>query len=85
MHQSFKTLRNSIDSGKLPDKGSVEQFLAEASLMITYPGFGDEFYGPFKVACLKLLSFHEANDLDGFRGQITSIHTLKKQCHNRFK
>ena len=85
LRQSFNEIRHIIESGKLPDKKIVGQFQDEVSLMVSYPGFGDQFYGPFKEACLKLLALHEANDIEGFQKQVASIRSLKKQCHGQFK
>ena len=85
LRHSFKELRYAIESDTMPDKKSVEQFLDEINLMVSYPGFGDEFYAPFKAACGQLLTFYNASDFDGFQNQVAVIRGLKKQCHNRFK
>jgi len=85
LQQSFKNLSNSIERNKLPDPKTLDRFLDEVSLMVSYPGFGDEFYGAFQEACLTLLNFHRANDIEGFSNQIASIQILKKLCHNRLK
>ena len=85
LRNSFKELRYSIESGKMPDKKSVDQFMDEVNIMTSYPGFGDEFYAPFKAACEKLVLIYKSNNSDKFRKQIATIRDLKKQCHNRFK
>ena len=85
LRNSFKQLRNSIDSGKMPDKKALDQFMDEATLMTKYPGFGDEFYDPFLAACQELRVIHNSKELTAFKEQIATIRSLKKQCHNQFK
>nr|MBF0223081.1 GAK system XXXCH domain-containing protein [Desulfobulbaceae bacterium] len=85
LHHWFKQLRYATESGKLPDLKTVEQFLAGVTLMVSYPGFGDEFYSSFKAACDSLLPLLKSGDINSFEKQITTIHDLKKQCHLRFK
>ena len=85
LRHSFKQLRYALESGKMPDKKSVDQFMDEATLMTSYSGFGDEFYSEFKAACSKFVSIHDSQDIDAMKDQIAVIHALKKQCHNRFK
>ena len=85
LRHSFTQLRYAVDSGKMPSKRSVNQFIDQVNLMVSYPGFGDEFYTSFKAACTELRTFHNAVDLNSFEKQLACIHSLKKQCHNRFR
>lgn len=85
LSHSFKLLRQTVDSGTIPDKKTIEQFLELVSLMVSYSGFGDEFYASFKDACDKLRLCDTSKDLASFSQQLQQIHSLKKQCHNRFR
>lgn len=82
---TFRQMREAVESGRLPDKTVLTQFVDEVTLMTSYPGFGDEFYEPFLRACQELLELFKADNQAGFAKQLALIHTLKKECHGRFK
>ena len=85
MKKSFVLLKESLDSGRWPPKAALEQFLAEARVMISYPGFGDQFYEDFWQGCQALLAAHEEQDLARFRECLELVRARKKECHARYK
>ena len=64
--RSFKKLKESLKRNELPPRGLVDDFMAEASVMVSYPGFGDEHYQDFSDACAALRKAREVGDLDLF-------------------
>lgn len=85
MKKSFAALRESCEQGRWPAPAAVEAFLAEAQAMISYPGFGDEFYPDFGRVCAELRAAHQAQDLPAFAEGLARMRARKKECHARFK
>ena len=69
----------------LPPRSLLDDFLAEANVMISYPGFGDEHYDDFRKACNALKDAYARKDLESFAQKMGNIAIIKKECHDRFK
>lgn len=85
MQKHFKHLEQALQIDQLPDRATVDAFLREAELMISYPGFGDDFYDAFLSACQRLSACYMNKDRDLFRQQLAAIKTLRTNCHERFR
>lgn len=85
MKKSFAVLNESVEQERLPPAAAVEQFLAEAKMMIAYPGFGDEHYPEFAQGCEALAAAHGEQDLPRFRELFAGLRARKKECHGRYK
>lgn len=83
--KSFKKIKEWTARNELPPRSLLEDFLAEATVMISYPGFGDEHYHDFSAACLALKKAHDAKDMELFSRRLAEISRIKKQCHGKFK
>ena len=85
LKRSFKKLKERVEKNELPPRDIIENFMAEAAVMVSYPGFGDEHYQDFKEACAALRKASEAGDFALFSEKLSNISRLKKECHGRFK
>lgn len=80
-----KAIRSSIENNELPGTETMTEFIAEVRVMISYPGFGDEYYDSFLAACLVLQEVFKKKDFASFSAQFETVKALKKECHARYK
>ena len=85
MKETFKKMKRCLERKVLPPRSLVDEFIAEATVMVSYPGFGDEHYQVFTAACVALKEARDAKDLELFFKRLTEISRIKKECHGRFK
>jgi XXXCH domain-containing protein len=85
LKKTFKKIKGYLERNELPPRSLVDEFMAEAAIMVSYPGFGDEHYQDFTAACLALKKARDAKDLELFSERLTKISRIKKECHHRFK
>jgi XXXCH domain-containing protein len=85
LKKTFKKIKGCLERNELPPHSLIDEFMAEASVMVSYPGFGDEHYQDFTEACVALKKASDAKDLGLFAERLTHISRLKKECHQRFK
>lgn len=85
MKKTFAALKESSANNLLPPASLVEQFMAEAKAMVSYPGFGDDYYQEFWQTCQNLHAAYNAQDGARFRELLAQVRSLKKECHARFK
>ena len=85
LKKTFKKMKGCLERNELPPRSLVDEFMAEAVVMVSYPGFGDEHYLDFTEACLALKKARDAKDLELFTEKLARISWLKKECHQRFK
>ena len=85
LKKSFKKLKEQVGKNELPSRSHVEIFLAEAAVMVSYSGFGDEHYQDFMEACTALKKASDARDFALFSERLSGISRIKKECHERFK
>jgi len=81
MEKTFKTIGDRLKNGSFPSHLETELFCANAALMTTYPGHGDDMYPTF----LQLVNefqdaFHQA-DIQKCQAKFDEIKAMKKACH----
>ena len=69
MKSSFKSISESIANDTLPDRATVDSFLADSELMVTYPGYGDEHYSTYTQVYQKFSQAYQNSDLGATLGQ----------------
>ena len=74
-----------VEKGQLPSAAIVTEFMAQARTMVSYPGFGDDHYEAFTMACDSLLKTFQGKDYELFAIELKKISLLKKECHHRYK
>jgi XXXCH domain-containing protein len=85
MQVYFKALRESVAAGVMPSREIVSVFLSDSEKMLSYPGYGDEFYADYAQLCLRLREVVDAEDLTGTGDVIKALAEAKKNCHARYK
>ncbi|MFP4315885.1 MAG: GAK system XXXCH domain-containing protein [Desulfovibrionales bacterium] len=85
MKRSFKVLFTMIHDGKIPPQSAMENFLADAELMIDYPGYGDEYYDEFRHACRDFAAAYQTGNPARLHEAWDRLDQIKSHCHNRFK
>jgi len=84
MKSSFKMIVKMIHDGNLPPKAAVDSFLSDSKLMVTYPGFGDEFYGEYIEACNAFRKAYEAESIALCLEAVNVLSSQKGQCHAKY-
>ena len=85
MKKSFKKIREWVARNELPPRSLVDDFHAEATVMVSYSGFGDEHYEKFTAEIDALKVARDQKDLALFEKKVADIVRIKKECHERFK
>ncbi|QJB57446.1 GAK system XXXCH domain-containing protein [Pseudodesulfovibrio sp. zrk46] len=84
MRSSFKVLVKMIHDNQLPPKEAVDSFLKDSALMVTYPGYGDEYYESYSLTCEALKKAFEANDMDALHKAVDALIHEKSRCHAQY-
>lgn len=85
MDKNFKEIGKKLETGNLPDSALVQGFLEESKLMISYSGYGDEFYEKYISACEEFNSRFDSGVFDKISEQYAVLNSIKKECHSRYK
>ncbi|QGY41931.1 GAK system XXXCH domain-containing protein [Pseudodesulfovibrio cashew] len=84
MRSSFKMLVKLIHEGEAPPEEAVRSFLEDSALMVTYPGYGDEYYESYSQACEAFKDAFESGDVDRMHETIDVIVHEKSRCHAKY-
>lgn len=82
---TFAKMHKSIRAEALPTAFAVEDFMAQARAMVSYPGFGDDYYESFIASCNEFEKAFRKNDLAAVKEIFVKISELKTDCHKRYK
>jgi len=85
MQAYFKALRESVAAGELPSREIVSVFLTDSERMITFHGYGDEFYPAYEALTTKLRQAFDAEDLAETARVVAELAQARKDCHARYK
>lgn len=84
MKSSFKMLIKMAHDGELPPAEAVESFMEDSRLMVTYPGYGDEYYDEYIKVCEAFHKAYKAGDVESVRQNVDRLALLKGQCHAKY-
>lgn len=84
MKSSYKMIVKMIHDGEVPPAEAVESFLADSDLMVTYPGYGDEYYDDYITVCEAFKKAYESGDLAKMDEAIGAISHEKSRCHAKY-
>lgn len=84
MKSSFKMIVKMVHDEQLPPKAAVDSFLADSELMVSYPGYGDEYYDEYMQACEAFRKAFASGDVAHCRETVIAISKQKGQCHARY-
>lgn len=85
MEKSFKAISASLAKDALPAKDAVDSFVADSERMVSYPGFGDEYYEEYSKVCVQFNVAFENSDLTALKEKCAELAAVKKLCHDRYK
>lgn len=84
MKISFRMLVKMIHDGQIPPQEAVDSFLEDSALMITYPGYGDEFYSRYAEVCDAFRQAYESGDLERMHEAVDALVHEKGHCHAKY-
>jgi|GEM_PF-5678839 len=83
--KNFKSIGRAIEEQLLPPAELIETFMNEAEQLVSYPGFGDEYYDSFMKECRSFKDQYLQKNMEGLAGQYGRILSIMKDCHRRYK
>lgn len=84
MRSSFKMLLKMVHDGQIPPQEAVDSFLEDSALMVTYAGYGDEYYDSYTQACDALKTAHAAGDIEKMHTAVDVLIHEKSRCHANY-
>ncbi|AMK12730.1 MAG: GAK system XXXCH domain-containing protein [Pseudodesulfovibrio sp.] len=84
MRGSFRILVKMIHDGSVPPAEAVEAFLADSALMVTYPGYGDEFYEQYTAVCDEFRAAYASGDIERMHAAVDALVHEKSRCHAKY-
>lgn len=84
MKADFKAVFQAVHQNRMPPQEAVTAFLKGADLMVTYPGYGDEYYDEFINACVAFRSAYESGDLARMHDTVDAIQGIRGHCHAKY-
>jgi len=81
MKVEFRLIVKALHEGGLPPKETVDRFVADAGLMVTFPGKGEEFYEDFSHAVEEFASAYAAGDRLAMGAMAEALAHQKARCH----
>lgn len=85
MKMDFTVLVASLKGDTLPPAATVNSFLADAELMVSHRGYGDEYYDTFIRDCRALRIAVQRVDANACRDALQDISNRMRECHKRYK
>ena len=85
MKSSFKLIREALESNQMPMAAILESFIRDSELMVTYPGYGDEFYEAYRNLCSRFSEACSKGDLGAVKSLAIELNQMKSDCHKRYK
>ena len=84
MRASFRILVKMTHDGVMPPGEAVDAFLADSALMVTYPGYGDEFYESYTAVCQELKDAYESGEIERMHAAVDKLVHEKSRCHAKY-
>lgn len=85
LQQSYKTIKKCVSENMLPEQPVVQSFVRDSLIMVSFPGYGDEYYEAYVQACNRFLAGFENKNFAAVRDSLNEIGKLKNDCHDRYK
>lgn len=85
MKSTFGSIRDSLSENRMPEAEVVRSFLDDSVLMVSYPGYGDEYYDAYSETCRRFQSAFEEKDWSGLKTAFEDLKRMKSDCHDRYK
>jgi XXXCH domain-containing protein len=85
MQVYFKAIRESVTRAEMPSREIVSVFLSDSEKMVSFHGYGDEFYPAYMELCDRLRESCDSEDLAATAAVVEELIQAKKVCHDRYK
>ncbi|SMF17775.1 GAK system XXXCH domain-containing protein [Desulfovibrio gilichinskyi] len=85
MKDTFKIIFKDVHAGTLPPKEVVSLFLEDSKLMVTYEGYGDEYYEEYITACEEFKMALDSNNIEEIHKTCDNLNSIKAHCHSQHK
>ena len=85
MKSTFSDLARCGEQGILPSVELLARFMAQSEKLVSFTGFGDQYYEDYTKACAAMKQAVEAGSAAAFQEKLAALTALKKACHQRFK
>ena len=85
MQVYFKAIRESVSKAEMPSREIVSVFLSDSEKMVSYRGYGDEFYPAYALLCDRLRTACDSENLAQVAAVVEELSQAKKSCHDRYK
>lgn len=84
MKSAFRVIFKTIHDGTLPPEEAVKQFIENSHLMVTYPGYGDEYYEEFSAAVDHFEKTYAEGNLEKIHEACDALNNIKAHCHAKY-
>lgn len=84
MKSSFRMLVKMIHDGQVPPEAAVESFLEDSELMVSYEGYGDEFYASYAQVCETFRQAYASGNVDEMHKAVDKLVHEKARCHAKY-
>lgn len=84
MKSSFRIIYKTIHEGQMPPEPALASFLDDSVLMVSYPGYGDEYYEDYTRAVGELKKAAEAGDMQAMLAAVDELAAQKGRCHAKY-
>lgn len=84
MKSSFRMIFKMIHEGQVPPRDAVDSFLEDSALMVTYPGYGDEYYDEYMKVCEAFKKAYETADMIEMGKTVDALAHEKSRCHAKY-
>ncbi len=85
MQVYFKAIRESVTKAEMPSREIVSVFLSDSEKMMSYHGYGDEFYPAYAELCERLRVACDEESLAETAAVVEALIQAKKSCHDQYK
>lgn len=85
MQVYFKAIRESVNRAEVPSREIVSVFLSDSQKMVSFHGYGDEFYPAYAELCDRLRTACDEENLAATAAVVDELTRARKSCHDRYK
>ncbi|MFV0421000.1 GAK system XXXCH domain-containing protein [Oleidesulfovibrio sp.] len=85
MQATFRTLLTAARNGTMPQQATVDLFVEDSHTMISFSGYGDEFYNDYMDAVHSLEAACKQGDTATASAAVEELNRQKSACHARYK
>lgn len=85
MKKSFTRIMKAVRTSVFPPEETVRSFMDDSRLMVTYPGYGEEYYDKYLKSCAEFKAAWDDRDPIRFQKAVEELNRQKSRCHGSYK